>query len=211
MVLVWSLWRELFLGHYNVYPKKGTVVEAENGLGYFSLFPWKQTYAGNEENGVQINAAYRILHNMTYLRSEAVDSEEVGLDDLDAEGRRQKPCSSCHYEQWFALDKTASVLGKVRRQGDKLTFEGPSGEFVKLFNDEVSVRDKYGLVNAIADSEHFRYNACRLAFKFVFRQDHARGDAEIEAFDACMKVFQKDSTIQTAIGALLKSKAFCKS
>jgi hypothetical protein len=65
-------WHELFDGKYTIEPVPAAggnpatarVVDDPAGLGYFRSRPWMVRYAGNEEQGYRLNAAFRIQQNI---------------------------------------------------------------------------------------------------------------------------------------------------
>ena len=59
-------------------------------------------YAGNEEAGIRISAAYHMIQNTTGFEVPA--SVAKPGEDRSATGRQASGCAGCHYQPWFALD-----------------------------------------------------------------------------------------------------------
>jgi hypothetical protein len=198
-------WRSLFTGQFRIDTNNNvtTVVNDANGLGYFRSIAWLRRYAGNEEDGIKLNTAYRMLHNITGLSLTAA-VQTPGLD-LSAQGRRNAACSACHYDTWFALDKVASVLTKRVGIGDMMRFEAPSAGPQQLLGTTVA-NDKE-LVTALTGGTDFEFNVCRTAFVFVY----GRKELECEGpqFDRCIDAFRAQKTIQAAVSSLTKEASFC--
>jgi hypothetical protein len=203
-------WKETFVGRYQVVqdPANATtavVREDPAGLGYFRSPDWLVRYAGNEIGGYKLVTAFRILNNTVGLNLVAVTNQPGA--DLSTEGRQQAPCNNCHFDNWYALDKVARVLTKVKRQGATVTFtpptEGPRTDIV----DNRSISDDEALVRALVDSEAFDFNSCRLAFQFLYgRQEN---ECEGLIFDRCMEEFRAKGTMQSAVAVIAKQPAFC--
>src|SRR5687768_868461 len=111
-------WRELLDGKYDVVPVAAAngmpataqIVDDPDGLGYFRSRPWMVRYAGNEEQGYRLNAAYRIQQNIIGLDVSAVTTAPEA--DISANGRMAAECRGCHYDSYFALDKVAKILSR---------------------------------------------------------------------------------------------------
>ncbi len=199
-------WRQLFLGAFRVDTVNGavSVVNDANGLGYFRSPAWLKRYAGNEEQGVKLSTAYRILNNVTGISLTAA-VQVPGLD-VSAQGRRNPACSGCHYDQWFALDKLASVLTRRVGTGDAMRFEPPTAGPQQLLDGRTISNDKE-LVTALVGSTEFEFNVCRTAFQFV----HGRKELDCEGplFDRCIDAFRAQGTFQAAVATLTKDASFC--
>lgn len=199
-------WRQLFLGPYRVDTVNGAVavVNDANGLGYLRSPAWLKRYAGNEEQGVKLSTAYRLLNNITGISLTAA-VQVPGLD-VSAQGRRSPACSGCHYDQWFALDKLASVLTRRVGTGDTMRFEPPTAGPQQLLDGRTISNDKE-LVTALVGSTEFEFNVCRTAFQFV----HGRKELDCEGplFDRCVDAFRAEGTLQAAIATLTKDASFC--
>ena len=201
-------WEEMFIGQYNVDLDANKVVQVTadpNGLGYFRSMPWLKRYAGNELAGIKISTAYRMMHNTVGLK--LIASTNAPGADISATGRQATACRGCHYDSWFALDKTASVLSKRVGNGDAMTFAAPTVGPQMLLGG-ISVSDDKGLVTALVKSEPFRFRSCRLAFEFLYGR--AEQTCEGPIFDACMQAFSADGNIRTAISVVAKSAAYCQ-
>lgn len=194
-------WKEMFVGKYNV---DMAVTDDPNGLGYFRSTAWMRRYAGNELDGYRINSAYRILQNTTGLELMATTAVD-GLD-LSATGRQASACKGCHYENWYALDKVARVLSIRNGTGNNMTFTAPKDGPQQIIGTTVS--NEQQLVEGLVASENFRFNACRLAFTFLY----GRGEytCEAEVFDKCVDAFTTQGTMQAALAAIAKDATYCQ-
>jgi hypothetical protein len=111
-------WSEMFLGQYRFAPVASNVAVFgdSDGLGYFRSRDWYQRYEGNEESGLKIATAYRIMNNVVGLQLTAVTASPNV--DQSATGRKASPCNACHFNGWYALDSVASVLPKKGERFD---------------------------------------------------------------------------------------------
>jgi hypothetical protein len=195
-------WKEMFVGKYAV---DATVTDDPNGLGYFRSAAWMRRYAGNELAGYRITAAYRILQNTTGLQLLATTAVD-GLD-LSANGRQAPACKGCHYESWYALDKVAKVLSRRKGTGTNMTFTAPT-EGPQQILDGKTISNDAELVQALVESEDFRFNVCRLAFTFLYGRDEYTCEADV--FDRCVDAFTKTGTMHSAIAAIAKDATYCQ-
>ncbi|MGA9519866.1 MAG: hypothetical protein WBV82_00295 [Myxococcaceae bacterium] len=201
-------WKETFIGKWRVQGgSNGTarVVSDPEGLGYFRSPAWLKRYAGNELEGYKLRTAYRIMHNAIGLKLVASTNEPDV--DTSATGREAAACRTCHYEGPFPLDKVARVLTRVERTGDEITFV-PSTEAPQDILGGLIIHDDAQLVNALVNSEDFRFNACRLAFKFVYGRPEYSCEGAV--FDRCMDAFSMYGTIQSAIQTVATDASFCQ-
>lgn len=200
-------WSDLFLGPFRVdtVNNQVQVVNDPNGLGYLRSPAWLRRYAGNEEDGVKLNTAYRILNNTTGITLTAA-VVVPGLD-TSANGRRNAACSACHYDSWFALDTVASVLTKRVGTGNTMRFEPPMGGPKTVLNG-VQVSDDKGLVTALVNSTDFEFNVCRLAFGFVYGRNELACEGPL--FDRCVDAFRAQRTMQAAVAILVKAPSYCR-
>ncbi len=206
-------WSEMFLGQYKVERAAGAAANAEpqvtvdaNGLGYFRSRPWLVRYAGNEEQGIKLSTAYRIMNNTIGLKLVAA-TQVPGLD-LTATGRQAAQCRGCHYDPWFALDKVASVLTKrVGIDAATMTFSPPTAGPQQLLGG-ITISDDKSLVTALVNSEAFKFRACRIAFEFLYGR--AEYTCEGPVFDRCMDAFGSTGLIQSALSAVAKDQSFCQ-
>lgn len=202
-------WEELFLGPYDVDLNPSTnAVEVKSdpdGLGYFRSMPWLKRYAGNEEDGIKISTAYRMMNNTLGLK--LVASTNSPGADVSATGRQAAGCRACHYDNWFALDKVASVLSRRTGTGDDMTFEPPTAGPQQLLGG-ITISDDKELVTALVKSEAFRFRTCRLAFEYLYGRPESTCEGPI--FDACMQEFTAKGTIQSALAVVAKDAAFCQ-
>jgi hypothetical protein len=195
-------WKEMFVGAYAV---TDTVAPDPNGLGYFTSRNWMMRYAGNENEGYRISSAYRILQNTTGLQLTATTS--VDGVDRSATGRQAAACSGCHYQGWFALDKVAKILTRRQGEGATMKFVAPS-EGPQQLLDGATIANERELVTALVGSENFRFNACRLAFKFLYGREETTCEAPI--FDECVDAFKAAGTMQAAVSAVAKDPTYCQ-
>ncbi len=204
-------WADVFTGLYDLKittpgpTETVEVVESPTGLGYFRVLPWKIRYAGNEPAGIRLVAAYRILHDITGLKLVATTNAPGA--DVSAAGRQSPACASCHYDNWSALDKTASVLGKVNVGANATTFVEPDG-VPKSILDGVMIKDDRELVEALVKSENFSFNTCRLVFSFLYGR--GENSCEGKVFDQCVDAFKKSGMIQDAIKSVVNDTSFCQ-
>lgn len=199
-------WSDLFNGPYKVdlVGTAVTVTDDPQGLGYFRSRPWLVRYAGNEPTGIKIVTAYRIENNIVGLT--LVASTNAPGADISATGRKAQPCTQCHYENWYGLDNVASILSKRVGLADKMTF-GP--QFAPQADlGGVTIRDDKELVNALVNSDAFKFRTCRLAFNFLYGRDENKCEGAI--FDKCMDEFSTKKTVQSAIAAVAKDPSFCQ-
>lgn len=202
-------WSDLFVGRYAITPSAsgaaaGMDVKVDAaGLGYFRSPSWMKRYAGNEDQGYMLNGAFRILANTTGLELDA----SVGNpgEDRTATGRQSRACKSCHFDQWFALDKFARLLPKKKGQGDAMTFTAPTEGPQQLLGKTLS-NDK-DLVSSLVDSDGWRFNQCRNVFKFLYGRSENQCEAKV--FDACVDALVSTKTIQSAVAAVAKDPSFC--
>lgn len=209
-------YKDMFLGQYRVAgDAQGNNVQVTadpNGLGYFRSQPWQLRYAGNELEGYKLVTAYRIMWNTVGLN--LVASTNVPGADISTAARTSNPgCTGCHgpadknaAAPWFALDRAAKVLTKVRRQNGMVTFTPPT-EAPQMVADKM-VNDDKELVQALVDSPNFSFNACRLAFKFLYGRPE--NVCESKVFDACVTEFKAKGTIQAALASVAKDPGFCQ-
>lgn len=196
-------WSDLFIGNYRLTILFNNVAVSEdpsqNGLGYFRSEGWYTRYEGNEEQGIKIATAYRILNNVVGLRLVAATNAPDA--DVSAAGRRAGACKGCHYDDWYALDKVAAIL-PLKGQAYDAYREGPK----EILGDKRVSNDKE-LVTALVESENFSVNACRLAFKFLYgREDNA---CEGPTLDRCVDTFKEQKTIQSALASIVAEPGFC--
>lgn len=200
-------WSDMFVGQYSVVTQDNAVVVIAdpNGLGYFRSPAWLKRYAGNELQGVKITTAYRIMQNVLGLKLQATTNAPTV--DTTATGRQAAECSGCHYDNWYALDKVASVLTRRKGDGDDMTFTPPVAGAQPLLGG-LTIADDKQLVQALVNSDAYRFNACRLAFKFLYGRPENK--CEAPAFDKCVAEFSAKTTIQSAIAAVAKDVSFCQ-
>jgi hypothetical protein len=206
-------WKDLFLGAYKVdvaagqQPNSNTIaVTADTtGLGYFRSRPWQLRYAGNELAGAKLVTAYRIMQNVIGIKLTATTNAPGA--DLSATGRMNAACSSCHYDSVFALDKVASILTTRTGTGNNVTFTAPKATSAVVLGGRTITDDK-SLVQTLVDSDSFKFNACRLAFKFLYGRDENKCEGPL--FDQCIDAFTAGGTIQSAVATIAKDASFCQ-
>jgi hypothetical protein len=197
-----SPWSEMFLGKFRLAPIASNVAvfADEGGLGYFRSEDWYKRYEGNEESGIKLATAYRIMNNVVGLRLTA--STNSPATDQTATGRKAAPCNGCHFDGWFALDKVASILPHRGQPSD--AYQGGPKE---MLGGKQIGSDKE-LVTALVESENFSVNACRLAFKFLYARADNRCDGPV--LDRCVDAFKAGKTIQSALASIVREAGFCE-
>jgi hypothetical protein len=200
-------WRDLFVGPYDVTTVNNqvTVRDDPNGLGIYRTKAWVERYAGNEENGVKLSTAYRMLNNTTGLKlTAAVQTPGV---DFTATGRQNANCRGCHYDGWFALDRVASVLTrKVTNPDMTVTFTPPTAGPQQLLG--TTIRDDKELMTALVSSTDFDFRVCRLAFQFLYGRNELSCEGPL--FDRCVDHFRAEGTIQAALSTVATDPSYCQ-
>lgn len=195
-------WSEMFLGRFRISPIASTpaVFEDNDGLGYFRTYGWYARYEGNEESGLKLSTAYRIMNNVVGLELTAVTTSPNA--DQTAAGRRASPCNGCHFEGWYALDKVASILPKKGQAFD--AYDGPPQEML----GGKMIRNDKELVVALVASENYYVHACRLAFTFLYGRKDNRCDGP--TLDRCVDTFKAKKTMQSALASIAREPGFCE-
>ncbi len=202
-------YKSLFVGQFDVVAGADgnadpTIQANPEGLGYFRSRAWLVRYAGNEPAGYKIVTGYRMMQNMLGLK--LIASTNAPNVDVSATGRAQSPCNGCHFQGWYALDNVAKVLSKRKGNGNNMTFtppnEGPQQAFDTTINSDADI------VNAVISSTAFKFNTCRLAFKFLYGR--TENVCESKVFDACVDEFAAKGTIQSALAVVAKDQSFCQ-
>jgi len=208
-------WEEAFIGQYRVEqpptPQGGqqppvAVVADPNGVGYFRSPAWLVRYAGNEEAGIKIATAFRLMQNTIGLK--LVPSTNAPGADISATGRQATGCRACHYDSWFALDKVASILTIKRTATNGNVTFGPKPAASADILGQTGVVDDKDLVTRLVKSEAFEFRACRLAFEFLYGRPELTCEGPV--FDRCMTAFKADGKIQSAIAAVAQDQTFCQ-
>lgn len=203
-------WKDLFIGAYDVAAsvdkKSLDVVASANGLGYFRTKPWMLRYAGNEEAGIRISAAYHMIQNTTGFEVPA--SVAKPGEDRSATGRLASGCAGCHYSPWFALDKAAAVLSRKKVDGTTgaISFDATAVQPTQLLGKTLT--NDADLVKTLVGSEYFDFAQCRLVFKFLYGRRENQCEAPL--FDKCVDALRNTGKIQPAIAAVAKDAAFCQ-
>jgi len=198
-------WSELFEGPYQVTASQTAmdVKDDPNGLGYFRTSSWMKRYAGNEDKGVMLVAAFRIVQNTTGLSL----TPSIGNpgDDRTVTGRKAEGCKACHFDSWYAIDTVASLLPTRKGMGDAVTFTPAPAASVPLLG--TTLKNDKDLVNTLVASEAWRFNQCRQVFKFLYGRPENQCEAKV--FDACVSAIEQTKTIQSAVAAVAKDASFC--
>jgi hypothetical protein len=206
-------WHELFDGQYRVEPVPATatspataqVVADANGLGYFRSRPWMVRYAGNEEDGYRLTAAYRIQQNVIGLDVGAV-TNAPGVD-ISSTGRMATGCRSCHYDQYFALDKVAKVLSRKTGPDDNIVFVAPT-EGPQSVLDGKTIGNDAELVAALVESTDHKFRTCRLAFQFLYGRPEASCEAEL--FDKCIDAYTTTGDMRAVLRTIATDPGYCE-
>jgi len=201
-------WHELFDGAYRVEavaavagsPATAQVVDDAAGLGYFRSRPWMVRYAGNEEDGYRLSAAFRIQQNIIGLDVGAVTSSPG--TDISATGRMDGACRSCHYDSYFALDKVAKILSRKTGTDANITFT-PSTEGPQQVLDGKTIANDADLVAALVSSTEHQFRTCRLAFQFAYGR--AEATCESALFDACIDAYAASGDVRDALRTINRS------
>lgn len=202
-------WTDLFLGAYDVRATadgaSAEVLPAEAGLGYFRTKAWMDRYAGNEPTGLRLSAAYHIIQNTVGLTVPA--SVAIPGEDRTAAGRQAPGCRGCHFESWFALDKTASVLSrKVTAANGTISYNAAAVQPTQVLGKTIA--DDKDMVTTLVASDGFKVAQCRLVFKFLYGREENQCEAEL--FDRCVDALTEDKTITSAIAVVAKDPSFCQ-
>lgn len=201
-------WKDVFVGPYDVGLVNGQVaVRADpNGLGFFRSKAWLERYAGNEEEGVKLNTAYRMLNNTTGLKLTA--AVQTPGADFTVSGRQNAGCRGCHFDGWFALDRVASVLTRKRvNADDTIRFEAPTAGPQQLL-DGRTISDDRELMTALVSSEAFDFRVCRLAFQFLYGRNELSCEGPL--FDRCVDAYRASGAIQAALATVAKDPSYCQ-
>ena len=200
-------WSDMFLAQTKVDLVNGTpaVTVDPTGLGYFRSMPWLKRYAGNEQAGIKLRTAYRIMQNPIGLK--LVPSTNAPGADLTANGRQSAGCRACHFDGWFAIDKVASVLSRRTGTTTNITFGPPPAAPQEILGGLV-INDDGELVNALVKSEAFEFRACRIAFEYLYGRPEVTCEGPV--FDRCMEAFKADGMITSALAAVAKDQTYCQ-
>lgn len=196
-------WSAMFLGKLRLFTVANTnvaVVPDDDGLGYFRSPRWYARYEGNEENGIKLMTAYRIMNNVVGLK--LVASTASPTTDQSATGRQAASCKGCHFDGWFALDEVASILP---RRGER--FDAYRGGPKELLGGK-TVGNDAELVATLVDSENFSVHACRLAFQFLYAREDNHCDGPV--LDRCIETFKVRATMQSALASIAGEPGFCE-
>ncbi len=206
-------WHELFDGPYRVVPVAAAngnpataqIVDDPAGLGYFRSRPWMVRYAGNEEAGYRLNAAYRIQQNIIGLDVGAVTTAPDA--DISATGRQAAACRGCHYDSYFALDKVAKILSRRTGPDDNPTFVAPNEGPQPILDGRMIANDKE-LVGALVESTDHKFRTCRLAFQFLYGRPEANCEAAL--FDRCIDAYTQTGDVRDAVRTIVQDESFCE-
>jgi len=201
-------WRDLFTGQYRV--DGTTVVQDANGLGYFRSKAWLGRYAGNDGQGLMLPAAHRVLQNTTGVELVAVTN--APNVDVSQTGRMANGCRGCHFDQWFALDRVAELLPRVKRTTNdagvlQTTFQNvPVQADHKVLGDQTVTTDDQ-LLQKLVESTDFRVNSCRLAFKYLYGRPENASEGDV--FDRCVDTLVQSGRIEAAVSVVAQDPGFC--
>jgi hypothetical protein len=200
-------WRDVFVGPYDVAVVDGQVVVRDdaNGLGFYRSKAWLERYAGNEEQGVKLATAYRMLNNTTGLKLTA--AVQTPGADFTVTGRQNAACRGCHFDGWFALDRVASVLTRKVVSDGVVSFAPPTAGPQALLDGRTISNDQE-LMTALVRSEAFDFRVCRLAFQFLYGRNELSCEGPL--FDRCVDAFREKGTIQAAVATVAKDAAYCQ-
>ena len=73
---------------------------------------------------------------------------------------------------------------------------------------DTTINNDADIVNVALGSTAFKFNTCRLAFKFLYGR--AENVCESKIFDACVDEFAAKGTIQSALAVVAKDQSFCQ-
>lgn len=204
-------WKEMFVGPFTVEASgtgtsKTVSIRSDNsGLGYFRSRPWLARYAGNEATGLKIATAYRMMNNVVGLNVSAVTTAPGA--DVSATGRAAAPCKTCHFDNWYALDKASQLLSRVVRNGNAVSFTPADGQPKEVLGG-LMLRDDKEFVNALVESQDFLVHTCRLTFGYLYgRKENA---CEAKLFDACVESLTSSGSIVSALSTVAKDSSFCQ-
>jgi hypothetical protein len=199
-------WTDLFVGPYALAPSSAgmDVSLDERGLGYFRSDVWRKDYAGNDEGGALLVAAFRIVQNTTGLT--LTPSVGVAGQDRSLTGRQAVACRGCHFDSWYALDRIASLLPKRKTSADgTITLTPRNGGPQALLGKTIT--DDKDLVETLVNSDAWRFPQCRHVFHFLYGRNETQCEASV--FDACVDALTSTKTIQGAIASVAKDPSFC--
>lgn len=195
-------WSEMFLGKFRLamIASNVAVFADDDGLGYFRADDWYKRYEGNEESGIKLATAYRIMNNVVGLQLTA--STAAPNVDQSKTGRQSGQCAGCHYEGWFALDHVAAILPKKGERFD--AYKGGPKEMLggKQIGSDAE------LVKALVESENFSVHACRLSFEFLYARPDNRCDGPV--LDRCVDAFKAQRTITAALTSIAREPGYCE-
>ncbi|MEO8800562.1 MAG: hypothetical protein ABI551_21895 [Polyangiaceae bacterium] len=208
-------WSDMFLGQYDVNlstDKKSAVVTPGNadGLGYFRSKAWLDRYSGNELAGYKLSTAYHLMNNTIGLQ--LVASTNAPGADVTASGRQAAPCNGCHYTPWYALDKVARGLTRVKipKDANNVLYVDPSDGPTTILGDVTIPQSTDGdklIVQALVNSDSFKFNTCRLAFNYLYGRNETSCEGDV--FDKCMTAFASGK-LQDAVAAVATDPTFCQ-
>lgn len=198
-------WSDLFVGPYSLTPTADgfTIGDDPNGAGYFRSLVWRKKFAGNEEQGVMLVAAFRMVQNTTGVELQA--SVGNAGEDRSLEGRKAPACKGCHFDQWYALDKVAAILPKREGTGDAMKFIPPTAGPQQLLGKTIA--DDKQLLETLVASDAWKFNQCRRVFKFLYGREENQCEAKV--FDSCVDVLTETKDIKKAVAAVAKDPSFC--
>lgn len=198
-------WRELYLGKYKTTESSGkvSVVADAAGRGMFTK-EWRMRYAGDDEDGYTLPAAYRLF--LATVGLSLVATTNAPNADVSQAGRKAPSCAGCHYEPNFGLDLAATIMTRRKGTGEAMTFTAPVGGPQTLLGGK-TLANETELVTALVDSTDFRFHTCRLAFRFLNGRNESVLDGAV--FDRCMDAFTASGMVQDAVATVAEDVSFC--
>lgn len=202
-------WKDVFVGRFSLSGPSGYPKIADDPTappyGFFGLAPWQRRYAGNEENGVMLQAAYRILRAVIGLQ--LVPSPQNATGDATLTGRQRPECRGCHFDSPYALDHVAALLPWVRKGiGSRATLE-PHTPVPQVLFDGRTVQSLDELLAVAVESDAFSFWSCRLAFEFAVGRPETGCEAPV--FDACVDALRTTGDIRAGLRAIMQDPSYC--
>jgi hypothetical protein len=195
-------WTDLFIGQYDVRPTDTgmEVVSDPNGVGYFRSQAWRKKYAGNDEEGTMLVAAFRMTQNTTGLT--LTPSVGEAGEKRGVEARKADACKGCHFDSWYAIDIVARLLDRKNEDGTLTPrTDGPQ----QLLGKTISSDKEY--IETLVASDAWKFNQCRRVYKFLYGRPE--NQCEAKTFDACVDALKDKKTIQAAVATVAKDPSFC--
>lgn len=202
-------WRDVYVGRFVMSGPGGYPKISEDPTkpphGFFGLSAWQRRYAGNDTEGLPLQAAYRIMRATIGL--ELVPSPQNASGDATVTGRARPECRSCHFTSPYALDHVAGLLPWYRKGiGSRLTLEPRAPTPAPLF-DGRQVQSLDELLALAVDSDAFSFWTCRLAFEFAVGRPETGCEAPV--FDACVDALRRTGDVRAGLAAIMQDPSYC--